>query len=71
MNEFVARLLWTPPTVDYEEVEDIISVCGNEPKTVRLALLEKIRQIENDSGWACELTLTPKIEICRPRLLKN
>jgi len=34
MNDYVARLQWTPPTVDWEDVEDVIEVSGGDPASV-------------------------------------
>lgn len=62
VNQFRATLRWTPPTVDWEEVEEEVAISGGDAATVRQMLQGRIRQIEKSSGWACELTLRPLLQ---------
>ncbi len=67
MNQYTATLRWTPPSVDLEEEEQTILVHGGEPSTIRRVLEIKIKQIGASTGWACDLTLVPRMTLCHPK----
>lgn len=67
MNVYRATLLWTPPSVDFEEIEEEIRVDGNDVGTVRQGLKQLIKKIEDRSGWSCDLKIRPCLRVVGPK----